>query len=91
MSYGVRPLAGAEPGFIGHITSWGGQRCRLTTVKATEDEAVRACERWIDRALAERVNPDAPTYRWVADPEALTPGGFVCARITGAGPEPVLE
>ena len=54
VTYGLQALSGATPGYVAHITSWGGQRCRLTTVKATEVplEAAELCLRAL--GLAER-------------------------------------
>lgn len=78
-------------GFVAHITAWGGQRCRITTRKASEDEAREAAEAWIEHAVSERTNPNAPTYRWVPDDTPVHAGGFVCARMTDDGSEPVLR
>ena len=91
VTYRLHSLLGEGSNLIAVMTSWGGQRCRLTTVKRTSGDATSAAERWIDRALAERSNPEAPTYRWVADPEELLVGGFVCAQMGEGEPVLVLE
>jgi len=70
-------------GFFCFVRDPAGRRCRVTTLKASEQDARVAAERWIDEALLEGV-PLRVGYTWIADSEF--PDLHVCLRIGESSP-----